>query len=86
MAGIKIVPINLFAQHDIRSKFEAVVLEMDREELNAYWIEQHYHGIRPPITQKSSKSLKAFLDGVEGSIGYLPKAQMDGTLRVLYEF
>ncbi len=83
---IKIVPINLLTQHAIRSKFEDAILGMDRDELNNYWIEQHYHGVRPPITQKSPQSLKAFLNSVKGSIGYLPKEQVGDELRVIYEF
>ncbi len=84
--GRKVIPVNLSAQDPLRAKFEAEVLEMDREEINNYWIEQHYQGIRPPATQKSSKSLKAFVSNVEGSVGYLPKAENDELMRILYEF
>jgi len=82
----KIIPINLSAQAPIRIAFEKRVLNMDREEINDYWIEQHYHGVRPPVIQKSTSSLKAFLLNVEGSIGYLHKAQKSDDMRVVYEF
>jgi len=86
IGGKKIIPVNLSAQDPIREKFEAQVLEMDREEINNYWIEQHYQGIRPPATQKSIKSLKAFVSNVEGSIGYISKKENDELMRILYEF
>jgi ABC-type phosphate transport system substrate-binding protein len=82
----KVVPINLLAHDTIRIAFEKRVLNIDREEINNYWIEQHYHGVRPPLTQKSTSSLKAFLLNVEGSIGYLKRAQKSDDMRVVYEF
>jgi len=82
----KLVAVNLASQDPIRIAFEQRVLSMDREEINEYWIEQHYRGVRPPVTQRSTSSMKAFLNNVEGSIGYLRKAQKPNNMRVVYEF
>lgn len=82
----KLVPINLSAQNKIRMLFEKNVLNMQREDINNYWIEEHYHGVSPPITQKSDKSLKLFIKNVEGSLGYIEKNKIDNSIKVIYEF
>lgn len=82
----KLLPINLLAHNKIRMAFERSVLRMDREDINNYWIEQHYHGISPPITQKSYRSVNEFIKNVKGSIGYLNKRNINKKMKVLYEF
>ena len=82
----KIIPLNLLGQDASRIAFENEILKMDRNRLNAYWVKQHFQGITPPITQPSHESIKAFVQNVEGSIGYIPSSQVDSTVKVLYEF
>lgn len=83
---IKITPINLVGQDDSRVTFETVVLGMDRNHLNSYWIKQHYQGVSPPLTQPSFESIKAFIENVEGALGYIPSSMVNAKVRVLYEF
>lgn len=80
------IPLNLVGQEASRIAFETAVLNMDREQLNTYWIKQHFRGVTPPITQPSHESIKAFVQNVEGSIGYVPSSMVDNSLKVLYEF
>ncbi len=82
----KIIPLNLLGQDASRIAFENEILKMDRNRLNAYWVKQHFQGITPPITQPSHESIKAFVQNVEGSIGYIPSYMVDSTVKVLYEF
>ncbi len=82
----KIIPVNLVGQHPLRSTFESEVLEMDRNRLNAYWIKQHFKGVTPPLTQPSFESIKAFVQNVEGAIGYVPSVMVDSSVKVVYEF
>lgn len=82
----KIIPINLTGQDEIRSLFESTVLGLDRNQLNAYWIKQHFQGNTPPLTQPSYESVKAFIENVEGAMGYLPSTMVDGGVKVVYEF
>lgn len=82
----KIIPVNLVGQHPLRSTFESEVLEMDRNRLNAYWIKQHFKGVTPPLTQPSFESIKAFVQNVEGAIGYVPSIMVDSSVKVVYEF
>lgn len=82
----KMIPVNLVGQDEVRFAFESAVLGMDRNRLNTYWIKQHFQGITPPITQPSVESIRAFIQNVEGSIGYIPSSKVDGTVKVVYEF
>lgn len=82
----KIIPVNVLGNEEIRNAFELKVLGMDRDRLNGYWVKQHFQGVTPPLTQPSSESVKAFVQNVEGAIGYIPAGMVDGGVRVLYEF
>lgn len=82
----KVIPVNIVGLDASRIAFENEILKMDRERLNAYWVKQHFQGITPPITQPSHESIKAFVQNVEGAIGYIPSSQVDSTVKVIYEF
>lgn len=82
----KVIPVNLVGQDESRSRFEATVLEMDRNRLNSYWIRQHFQGLTPPLTQPSFESIKLFVQNVEGAIGYIPSQSVDNSIKVVYEF
>jgi len=82
----KIIPVNLVGQDDVRSAFESTVLGMNRDRLNAYWVKQHFEGVNPPVTQPSFEAIKAFVQNVEGSMGYIPSKMVDANVKVIYEF
>lgn len=82
----KIIPLNLVGQEPSRMAFETTVIGMGRDRLNAYWVKQHFQGNTPPITQPSHESIKAFVQNVEGSIGYIPSSMVDSSVKVIYEF
>ena len=86
MGDQKIIPLNLVGQDPSRIAFEGSVIGMGRDRLNAYWVKQHFQGNTPPITQPSHESIKAFVQNVEGSIGYIPTSMVDSSVRVIYEF
>lgn len=82
----KVIPLNLVGQEPSRIAFESDVLGMGRDRLNTYWVKQHFQGIAPPITQPSHESIKAFVQNVEGAIGYIPSSMVDNSVKVIYEF
>lgn len=82
----RVIPLNLLGQHESRSLFESTVLGMDRDRLNNYWVKQHFEGISPPLTQGSFESIKAFVQTVEGSLGYVPSSMVDKNVKAVYEF
>ncbi len=83
---VRLVPVNLLGEDSTRTHFETSVLNMNRDELNRYWITGHFQGLKPPATQASLQSVKAFIAHVEGAIGYLPLAMVDDSLKVIHEF
>lgn len=82
----KIIPLNLVGQEPSRIAFENTVIGMGRDRLNAYWVKQHFQGNTPPVTQPSHESIKAFVQNVEGAIGYIPSSMVDNSVKVIYEF
>ncbi len=84
--GKKIIPVNASSTQALRKAFEESILKTDREKLNRYWIKKHFQGISPPIVQSSENSIKAFVKNVDGAVGYIPRSQLDNSLKVLYEF
>lgn len=82
----RVIPLNLVGQHESRGMFESIVLGMDRDRLNTYWVKQHYEGVSPPLTQSSFESIKAFVQTVEGAMGYVPSSMVDNSVKAVYEF
>ena len=83
---VRLYPVNVLGEDAARMSFEKLVLQMDREELNRYWIKGHFQGLSPPPTQASFRSVKAFVEKVSGAIGYLPASMVDDQLKVLHTF
>lgn len=84
--GIDLVPINLEYNNVLRKKFNKEILHMNTEQLKKYWAQQYLSGIRPPISMKSQKSIKAFVKKVDGAIGYINKKNIDNNVRILYSW
>ena len=82
----RVIPINLIGEERVRTEFETQVLQMNRDEINRYWITSHFQGVSPPTTQASLQSVKRFIQSVNGAIGYLPKDMVDANLKIIYEF
>lgn len=85
-ADIRVVPVNLLGEDIARIGFENGILEMNRDDLNRFWINNHFQGVSPPTTQASLSSIKAFVERVKGAISYLPLTMVDENLKVVYEF
>lgn len=86
LAGITLVPVNILGEPPARVQFESKVLEMDREDLNRYWITSHFQEVSPPSTQASFDAIRQFVIRVEGALGYIPIEMVTEELKVLYEF
>lgn len=85
-AGLKLIPVNPLGSEPARLQFESIVLGMERIEIDRFWTTSHFQGVSPPTTQASLTSIKAFVERVEGAIGYVPIGMVDESVRVLYEF
>ena len=83
---VRMFPVNILGDEMVRRTFEQLILKMNRDQLNRYWVESHFQGVSPPATQASLTSVKRFVERVDGAIGYLPVGMVDERLRVIYEF
>ncbi len=83
--SMKLVPLNLPSDHYLRQNFESETLQMNREQLQTYWVRQHYLGHRPPHMLKSIESVLLFVQEVEGAIGYIPEDRLNEHIKVIYQ-
>lgn len=81
--GTKIVPVNREFAASIREAFSESVHSKSVEKMRAYWYDQQYHGIVPPMTQESSVAVKRFVARVPGAIGYIYLKEVDDTVKVI---
>ena len=84
--NINIVPVNLGAKDPLRIKFEKKIIKMRFSRLKSYWTKHHYLGHRPPISMKSEASVKAFVQKVEGAVGYINVKNVDESVKVIYRW
>ena len=82
----EIVALNLNPRNPLRTKFEQHLLKMNFSRLRAYWSKQHYLGHRPPISLKSQESVKAFVQHVDGAIGYVDFNKVDESVSIIYRW
>ena len=83
--SLKLVPINLPPDNELRKYFEKNLLRMNHSQLKSYWIKKHYKGIRPPYRVESVESVVMFVKKVKGAVGYIPPNMVDKDLKVIYE-
>ncbi|WP_373030886.1 hypothetical protein [Sulfurovum sp.] len=81
----KLVALNLPPTSNLRLTFENEVLKMSYNELDNYWVREHYKGHRPPYRVESVESMLLFVKKVEGAIGYIPVSKIDTGVKVIYE-
>ncbi len=84
--NINIVPVNLGVKDPLRKKFEKKIIKMRFSRLKSYWTKHHYLGHRAPISMKSEASVKAFVQKVEGAIGYINANNIDESVKVIYRW
>jgi ABC-type phosphate transport system substrate-binding protein len=82
--GLKLEPLQLPPENELRQAFEKRVLDMTSAQLENYWLKQHYKGLRPPYRVESIESLLLFVKKVEGAIGYIPLSSVDQGVKVIY--
>ncbi len=81
----KLTVLNLPPNNPLRNEMENQILHMTQEELDTYWMKQHYKGYRPPYRVESIESMILFVKKVEGSVGYIPKSRLEKGVKVIYE-
>jgi hypothetical protein len=85
LAGGKAVsPFNLPPKSAERVLFDKAVLHLDPDESATFWIDRKIRGGNAPPRQIPDAALMLRVVGqVDGAVGYLPRAQVDATVRVV---
>ncbi|MCF6173448.1 MAG: hypothetical protein L3J44_06685 [Campylobacteraceae bacterium] len=84
--NLEIIPLNLGTKNSLRKKFQERVLHMDLIQLKSYWKKQHSVDKRPPLNIKSAASVKAFVNKINGAIGYINAIDVDDSVKILYRW
>jgi ABC-type phosphate transport system substrate-binding protein len=81
--GTAIVPLNLPAGTALRETFTRAVLGQSEARLAEYWNRQYFHGVLPPATLASPQAMLRYVANDPSAIGYVPEAEIDGSVRVV---
>jgi ABC-type phosphate transport system substrate-binding protein len=81
--GHELVPVNLPPDHPLRRAFSQGLLHVNGNELENYWNEKYFHGVRPPYVLGSQNAVVQFVVSTEGAIGYVAECKVDASVRVI---
>jgi ABC-type phosphate transport system substrate-binding protein len=84
--GDDIMPINLPAQADARTRFTAEVFDSTPEKLGSYWDKMLFKGETPPVTQNSEQAVILFVERIKGAIGYVETKPQSPQIKILQQF
>ena len=85
VGSVRVLPLQLEADTALRQQFEAEVLQMPRSALREWWVRRHYLGQRPPRVMGSPEAIIAYVQRVEGSMGYVPAdLAEDANVTIIY--
>jgi hypothetical protein len=83
-SGTRLIGFNHPPRTRPRTVFDLAVLGMNPEESARHWVDELVRGgARPPRNVPSVDLLRQVIAALPGAIGYLPLADLDGTLRVV---
>ena len=81
--GTTIVPLNLPSQAPLRVRFSQLVLNLTGPRLADYWNRLYFDGVLPPATLASTEAVRRYVASDPNAIGYVPVAEVDGSVRVI---
>ena len=81
--GEPVIAINQEPGMVARESFSQRVFGSDSAQLGAYWNEQYFQGILPPITLSSGAAVKRYVAHDRNAIGYIELSQVDDSIRVV---
>lgn len=81
--GRRIKPINLTAEHPLRSQFtQAVLGSLPKMQID-YWNGLYFDGISPPHSVNSEEAVIRFITQTDGAIGYINACKIDNRVKPL---
>jgi hypothetical protein len=69
--GSRIHPVNLPAEHPLRTTFSQIILGATPDQFDSYWREMYFHGVVPPHVVASEAAMLLFIQSTPGAIGYV---------------
>lgn len=83
--GERAMPVNLPADHALRSAFSQRVLGRLPADLEAYWLRLYREGVQPPLVLQTSQAVCAYVAAEPAAIGYVRPSEVDGkSCRILF--
>lgn len=82
--GLSAVPLNYPPASTMRQTFDQLVMGLAPAEVSRFWIDQRIRGMGHPPRQVGDAALMLrVVANLKGSIGYVPAAMVDGSVRVV---
>lgn len=81
--GVRMHPVNLYAEHAIRQMFSKAVLGGLPMTQTDYWNGLYYHGVSPPHSVQSEEAVLRYVAETKGSIGYVDACNVDGRVKAI---
>jgi hypothetical protein len=81
--GEPMIPLNLEPGSAARESFSRRMLGGDSSQLTAYWNQQYFQGVLPPVTLSSSAAVKRYVAAERNAIGYIEAGDADDSVRVV---
>lgn len=75
--GVRIHPVNLNSEHQLRLSFSKAVLGSEPTEQSNYWNGLYFHGITPPYTVQSEEAVLRYVAKTKGAVGYVDACKVD---------
>ncbi|MFV0371311.1 MAG: hypothetical protein ACK5JI_06680 [Azonexus sp.] len=86
-SGMTAEPVDQAQDSEIRDRFYRLLVNKSQAEINAYWSRLLFSGkTRPPQTLQSAEEILNFVTTRPAAMAYLPRAQVDHRVRVVYSF
>jgi ABC-type phosphate transport system substrate-binding protein len=80
--GHPIIAINQEAATPAREAFTRLVFGEEAARMPAYWNEQYFHGVLPPITLGSEEAVVRYVASRPDAIGYVDARRVDASVAV----
>lgn len=80
--GRRIKPVNLTAEHPLRSQFSQTVLGSLPKKQIDYWNGLYFDGISPPYSVNSEEAVLRYISQTDGAIGYLDACKLDSRVKL----
>ena len=81
--GHAIVAINQEVATPARDAFTRLVFADEAARLPAYWNEQYFHGVLPPITLGSEEAVVRYVASRPDAIGYVDARHVDASVAIV---